>query len=134
MSAKRRRSRKRARKPRAEKTSAGRSAPSRAALASGGAPAIPGWLPCALFLGLTVFLFRAFIFSDAMLYGSDTLAAGYTGRAIYARALAELGRIPGWVPQFLGGTPFVEALSGGDSFYPPSLLLLILVEPYRALG
>lgn len=134
MSAKRRRSRKRARKPRAEKTSAGRSAPSRAALASGGAPAIPGWLPCAVFLGLTVFLFRAFIFSDAMLYGSDTLAAGYTGRAIYARALAELGRIPGWVPQFLGGTPFVEALSGGDSFYPPSLLLLILVEPYRALG
>lgn len=134
MSAKRRRSRKRARKPHAGTTSAGRSVPSRAPLASGGAPAIPGWLPWALFLGLTVFLFRAFIFSDAMLYGSDTLAGGYAGRAIYARALAELGRIPGWVPQFLGGTPFVEALSGGDSFYPPSLLPLILVEPYRALG
>lgn len=103
-------------------------------MASGGAPAIPGWLPWTLFLGLTVFLFRAFIFSDAMLYGSDTLAAGYVGRSIYAAALAELGRVPGWVPQFLGGTPFVEALSAGDSFYPPSVLLLILVEPYRALG
>lgn len=134
MNAKRRGRRQRARKPRVEATSAGRSAPSRAAPTSGGAPAIPGWLPWALFVGLTVFLFRAFIFSDAMLYGSDTLAAGYVGRSIYAAALAELGRIPGWVPQFLGGTPFVEALSGGDSFYPPSLLLLILVEPYRALG
>ena len=103
-------------------------------MVSGGTPAIPGWLPWTLFLGLTVFLFRAFIFSDAMLYGSDTLAAGYVGRSIYAAALAELGRVPGWVPQFLGGTPFVEALSAGDSFYPPSLLLLILVEPYRALG
>ncbi len=134
MSAKRRRSRKRARKPSAETRSAGEAALSRATPASAGAPAIPGWLPWTVFVGLTVFLFRAFIFSDAMLYGSDTLSGGYASRAIYARALAELGRIPGWIPQFLGGTPFVEALSGGDSFYPPSLLLLILMEPYRALG
>jgi len=134
MSAKRRGRRKQARKPRVEKAPARGSAPSRAPEVSGGAPPIPGWLPWALFLGLTVFLFRAFIFSDTMLYGSDTLAGGYMARAIYASSLAELGRIPGWVPQFLGGTPFVEALSGGDSFYPPSLLLLILLEPYRALG
>ena len=134
MSAKRRGRRKRARVPHAETASADPSAPSRAPMASGGAPAIPGWLPWALFLGLTVFLFRAFIFSSAMLYGSDTLAGGYMARAIYADAVAELGRIPGWLPQFLGGTPFVEALSGADAFYPPSLLLLILLEPYRALG
>lgn len=134
MSAKRRRSRKRAPGARTETTSAGRSVASRATPASDGAPALPGWLPWTVFLGLTVFAFRAFIFSDAMLYGSDTLSGGYASRAIYARALAELGRIPGWIPQFLGGTPFVEALSGGDSFYPPSFLLLILMEPYRALG
>lgn len=134
MSAKRRGRRGQARKPRVEAASARKGASSPVPMAPGGAPAIPGWLPWAIFLALTGFLFRAFIFSDAMLYGSDTLAGGYTGRAIYANALAELGRIPGWVPQFLGGTPFVEALSGGDSFYPPSLLLLILVEPHRALG
>ncbi len=134
MNAKRRRGRKQVRKPRVETGSTRKRSPSRSPTVSGGAPAIPGWLPWALFLGLTVFLFRAFIFSDAMLYGSDTLAAGYVGRSIYATALAELGRIPGWVPQFLGGTPFVEALTAGDSFYPPSLLLLILLEPYRALG
>lgn len=134
MSAKRRDGRRRARKPRVESTSARKRAPAPATKTSAGAPAIPGWLPWTLFLGLTVFLFRAFIFSDAMLYGSDTLAAGYAIRSIYAGTLAELARIPGWQPNFLGGTPFVEALSGGDSFYPPSLLLLILVEPYRALG
>ena len=95
----------------------------------GQAPSIPRWVPWALFLGLTVALFRAFIFSDAMLYGSDTLSGGYIARAIYANALAQFGRIPGWQPEFLGGTPFVEALSGADAFYPPSLLLLILLEP-----
>ncbi len=39
-----------------------------------------------------------------------------------------------WNPRILGGTPFVEALTGGDSLYPPSLLLLLLMTPYRALG
>ncbi len=137
MSARRRARRKRPGKPRAA-SPAERSTRSptsnRGRAAPADTPAIPRWLPWALFLGLTVLLFRAFIFSDAMLYGSDTLAAGYAGRSVYARALAELGRIPGWLPHFLGGTPFVEALTGGDSFYPPSLLLLILMEPYRALG
>ena len=138
MSARRRANRKRSAKPR-RGTSSGRKGSRRPVPVpqpgvTAETPAIPRWLPWALFLGLTVFLFRAFIFSDAMLYGSDTLAAGYAGRSIYARAIAELGRIPGWLPHFLGGTPFVEALTAGDSFYPPSLLLLILVEPYRALG
>jgi len=42
--------------------------------------------------------------------------------------------VPGWAPHILGGTPFLEALSGGDSLYPPSVLLLLLTTPYRALG
>ena len=130
----RRRSRKRAKKLPGDKSSPRKRATPPAPVTSAGGPVIPGWLPWTLFLGLAVILFRAFIFSDAMLYGSDTLSGGYLGRAIYANALAELGRVPGWVPQFLGGTPFVEALSGGDAFYPPALLLLILMEPYRALG
>ena len=138
MSAKRRARKRRSRRPGSEASGAGpaarRTSPARAPHVPGEAPSIPGWLPWALFLGVTVAVFRAFIFSDAMLYGSDTLAAGYAGRAIYAGALEELGRVPGWQPQFLGGTPFVEALTGGDSFYPPSVLLLILLEPYRALG
>jgi hypothetical protein len=95
---------------------------------------VPGWLPPALFVGLTLFLFRAFVFSDRMLFGNDTLGLGYVARAFYADALASLGTIPRWAPMILGGTPFLEALSAGDSLYPPSLLLLVLMEPYRALG
>jgi len=95
---------------------------------------IPGWLPPALYGVLAVFLFREFVFSDRMLVGSDTLSMGYVARALYADALGSLGRIPRWAPNILGGTPFLEALSGGDSLYPPSLLLLLVLEPYRALG
>ena len=95
---------------------------------------VPKWLPATLFIGLTLILFRDFVFSDRMLLGHDTLGLGYSARAWYADALAELGRFPRWQPMILGGTPFLEALSAGDSFYPPSLLLLVLMETHRALG
>lgn len=98
-----------------------------------GAPAVALWLPAALFAVATLWVFRAFVFSDQMLYGGDTLSLGYVARAFFADALAH-GGIPRWNPQILGGTPFLEALSGGDALYPPSLVLLHLLEPYRALG
>jgi hypothetical protein len=96
---------------------------------------VPTWLPPSLFAALAMFLFREFAFSDRMLYGSDTLlGGGYVARELYAEALRTLGRVPGWAPHILGGTPFLEALSAGDSLYPPSVLLLLLLEPYRAIG
>lgn len=105
-----------------------------ATTSSSGAPAIPGWLPATLFVGLTLLLFRKFVFGDQMLYGSDTLGLGYVSRAFYANALTGLGTFPRWAPDILGGVPFLEALAGGDSLYPPSALLLLVLEPYRALG
>ncbi len=96
---------------------------------------VPRWLPPALYAVLTAYLFREFVLTDRMLYGGDTLlGGGYVARELYADALRALGRVPEWAPHILGGTPFLEALSGGDSLYPPSLLLLLLTEPYRALG
>ena len=95
---------------------------------------IPIWLPPTLFASLAVILFREFIFGEEMLFGSDTLGLGYVARAFYAEALTELGSFPRWAPLILGGTPFIEALASGDSLYPPSLLLFLLAEPYRALG
>lgn len=97
------------------------------------APRIPGWLPWTLFAVVGLALFRAFVFSDAMLVGGDTLSLGYVARAFYANALAD-GVFPLWAPQILGGTPFIAALSGGDSLYPPSLALLMILDPHRALG
>lgn len=102
-------------------------------LRSGDAPHVPGWVPPALFVLLTGWLFREFIFSDRMLFGGDTLSLGYVARDFYAEMLKS-GTFPFWNPELLGGTPFLEALSGGDSLYPPSALLLLLLEPYRALG
>ncbi|MGD2069401.1 MAG: hypothetical protein PVI57_12060 [Gemmatimonadota bacterium] len=94
---------------------------------------IPLWL-LPLLLGLaTLWLFRDFVFSDAMLYGSDTLSLGYVARKFYADAVTQQGVFPRWDPQLLGGIPFLEALASGDSLYPTSILLFVL-EPYRALG
>lgn len=94
---------------------------------------LPSWLPPVLFGVLTLVLFRDFVFSGDMLFGVDTDAMGYMARAFYAEELAR-GNFPGWNPLLLGGTPFLESLAGGDSLYPPSVLLLLIMEPYRALG
>ncbi len=93
---------------------------------------VPKWVPWTVYGVLTIGLFAAFIFSDQMLYGGDTLALGYTARKFYADQL-RAGHFPLWNPLLLGGTPFLEALSGGDSLYP-SALLLVLMAPFRALG
>jgi hypothetical protein len=85
-----------------------------------------------LYAALTLWLFRTFVFSDDLLYGSDTLSLGYMARKFYADALRS-GVFPRWNPLILGGTPFLESLAGGDALYPTSLLLLVM-EPYRALG
>ncbi len=95
---------------------------------------IPAWLPPVLYGAATLFLFRAFVFSDAMLYGSDTESLGYMAREFYANAVKGGGGFPLWNPIILGGTPFIESLAGGDSLYPPSAILLFLLDPHRALG
>jgi hypothetical protein len=67
-----------------------------------------------------------------MLWGQDTLFLGFMAREFFAQALRQ-GVFPLWNPIILGGTPFLDSLAGGDSLYPTSLLLL-LMEPFRALG
>lgn len=94
---------------------------------------LPWWLPAALYVTATVVLFAEFIFSDAMLYGADTIqAGGYMARAYLAERLAA-GDFPLWGTRQYGGIPFFESLSGGDAIYPTSLLYLV-TEPYRAVG
>ncbi|MDE2662885.1 MAG: hypothetical protein OXI39_07770 [Gemmatimonadota bacterium] len=100
----------------------------------GPAAVVPRWAPWVLFPALGIVLFASFIFSDAMLVGTDTLSGGYHARALYAEDIRELGRVPLWQPEVLGGTPYIDGLSAGDALYPPSLLLLLLTETYRSLG
>jgi len=94
---------------------------------------IPPWLPPLTYLLLIGFFFREFIFSRDMLFGSDTLGLGYMARDFFAEALRSTG-FPLWNPILLGGTPFIESLAGGDSLYPLSVLLLLLLDTHRALG
>jgi hypothetical protein len=93
---------------------------------------LPAWFPAVLYAAVTLLLFRKFVFSGEMLLGQDTLSLGYMARAFFAEALKQ-GIFPLWNPIILGGTPFLDSLAGGDSLYPTSLLLLIM-EPFRALG
>ncbi len=94
---------------------------------------VPLWATLTLYALVTVLLFREFIFSDLMLYGSDTLSLGYMARAFFADALQTTG-FPLWNPIILGGTPFLESLAGGYSLHPLSVSLLLVMETYRALG
>jgi hypothetical protein len=93
---------------------------------------LPKWLPAVLYGAVTLLLFRKFVFSGEMLLGQDTLSLGYVARDFFAQALRQ-GIFPLWNPYILGGTPFLDSLAGGDSLYPTSLLLLVM-EPFRALG
>lgn len=93
---------------------------------------IAWWLPGSIFVVITAVLFAEFIFSDRMLYGEDSLSLGYMARAFLAERLAA-GDFPLWSPRLLGGIPFLEALSAGDSIYPTSILYF-LTEAYRVLG
>ncbi len=93
---------------------------------------IAWWLPGSIFVLAAVILFGEFIFSDQMLHGEDSLSLGYMARAFFAERLAG-GDFPLWSPRLLGGIPFLEALSAGDSIYPTSILYF-LTDAYRALG
>ncbi len=95
---------------------------------------LPLWVPVFLYAAVTLILFRGFVLSGEMLFGSDTLALGYMARAFFADVLRELGTFPLWNPMLFGGTPFLESLAGGDSLYPLSVLLLLLMDTHRALG
>lgn len=92
----------------------------------------PKWLPPVLYGAVTLLLFRKFVFSGEMLVGQDTLSLGLVARDFFAQALKS-GSFPLWNPVILGGTPFLDSLAGGDSIYPTSILL-VLMEPFRALG
>ncbi len=90
------------------------------------------WLFFAVYLFVTIFLFRDFLFSDGMLYGSDTIPDGIYTRQYYKDYHDEFGGIPKWNPFILGGLPFIDAMHG-DTFYPAAWLKFF-IPLTRALG
>lgn len=77
-------------------------------------------------------LFHKFIFSDQMLYGSDTIQAGVFFRSFYVDYFKEFGKVPVWNPYQFCGIPYIDGFHG-DTFYPFSILKFYM-NIYRALG
>lgn len=91
------------------------------------------WAFFAIYLAVTVFLFREFLFSGGtMLFGSDTIPDGVYTRSYYKDFHAQFGGIPRWNPFILGGLPFIDAMHG-DTFYPGAWMQFLLPLT-RALG
>ena len=90
------------------------------------------WAFFAVYLLLTVFLFRDFLFSGGMLFGNDTIPDGVYTRQYYKDFHHEFGGVPRWNPLILGGLPFIDAMHG-DTFYPGAWIQFFLPIS-RALG
>lgn len=93
---------------------------------------MPAWLPATLFAVLTIGLFREFIVSNGMLFGTDVTALGYFARKFYADFVRTHHAFPLWNPFLFGGLPFVDAMHG-DIFYPTTVLKFIM-PVHRAMG
>ncbi|UCF19543.1 MAG: hypothetical protein JSU87_16745 [Gemmatimonadota bacterium] len=95
-------------------------------------PSLPRWAPYALFAVLTLVVFREFIVSNGLIFGSDVLELGYYARHWYAEVVRAAHVFPLWNPYLFGGLPFVDAMHG-DIFYPTTLLQFIM-PVHRAMG
>lgn len=90
------------------------------------------FLSILFFLVIVIILFRKFLFSDKMLFGTDTIAAGVMFRTFYANFVRHFHSLPLWEPYLFGGMPFVDGMHG-DTFYPLAFLKFF-IPIYRALG
>ncbi len=93
---------------------------------------LPGWAPYVVFVVLALFLFREFLVSDGLLFGTDVMTLGYFARHWYAEMVTVAGTFPRWNPLIFGGLPFVDAMHG-DIFYPTTVLKFIM-PVHRAMG
>ncbi|MEW6016096.1 MAG: hypothetical protein AB1690_12345 [Candidatus Zixiibacteriota bacterium] len=92
------------------------------------------YLPVLLVVMLigVILVFGEFIFSNQMLYGSDTINAGIFFRHFYVEYFNAHGQVPVWNPFIFGGMPYIDAFHG-DIFYPLSILKFF-GNFYRMLG
>ncbi len=86
---------------------------------------------CGAALAAAVTLFAAFVFglgADNDLYRSYDFREIFTYQRAYYRAALLGGRLPLWTPHTFAGWPFA-ANPLTETFYPPSLLMLVLPQP-----
>ena len=83
------------------------------------------WYAAGAMAVLVVAIFHTFVFSDAMLFGTDMVPMGYMMRQVVADYWRATLSVPVWNPYILCGLPVVDAMHG-DIFYPAALLYLFM--------
>ncbi|MDD5676194.1 MAG: hypothetical protein PHC61_18625, partial [Chitinivibrionales bacterium] len=81
---------------------------------------------------LTTLVFASFLFSNQMLFGSDTMA-GLDSKVFSRAALDKFHEFPFWFSCRLSGMPTIDAMFG-DALYLPSIIINALLPVHRALG
>ena len=81
---------------------------------------------------LVIIVFAPFLFSDKMLFGSDTMG-GLDSRVFLKSSIEKYHQFPLWFNSRLGGMPSIDALFG-DAMYLPTLLIDAVQPISRALG
>ncbi len=90
------------------------------------------WLCVGILALLVIIIFTPFLFSDKMLYGSDTMG-GLDSRVFLKNAIEKYHQFPMWFNTRLGGMPTIDALFG-DAMYLPTLAIDAVLPIARALG
>lgn len=94
------------------------------------------WIVFAIYFVILLLIFSNFVFSDMMLYGSDTIQAQIYMKNFnreYFDPPSHL--VPEWSPYIFGGMPFVDAMNS-DLFYLPTwpFKFTPFIPLYRGLG
>lgn len=90
------------------------------------------WFYYLCFAVLLLVVFSQFIFSDMMLYSSDQMG-GLDSKVFMKNSIEKFKQLPLWFNTRLSGMPTVDAMFG-DVFYPPSLIMNLLLPVHRAIG
>lgn len=95
-------------------------------------PAVPGadvfgrtWFSILVMAVLALIVFNRALLPNAMLYGSDFVSGAYMTYKYIAGSIYDLNQFPLWDYRLYGGSPMVDALTYGHSFYP-----FLILTPY----
>ncbi len=88
-------------------------------------PAVPGadvfgrpWFSILVMAVLALIVFNRALLPNAMLYGSDFVSGAYMTYKYIAGSINDLNQFPLWDYRLYGGSPMVDAITYGHSFYP----------------
>lgn len=88
------------------------------------------WWAAALYAAVALALYAPALVPGRQLFGTDYLAGGYFVQEFVSHRL-RAGHLPAWVPHLYGGLPIFA--NPGSTYYPPRLLLDVLLPPWHVL-